>query len=142
MTDICRSAVIWAAAGVLFSATVAEAAPGPSRSRVCQATLSGTWVISSYSFADVSAADPGEVRRSVGKSVIVSPESIRFAGTACRVIKREDTMTNDTPGYPLSVEYTCRDGVIIPWLTVGKSCTRILAELDGATYVLKRRSPH
>lgn len=125
---------------VAVAAPAAHAAPAITRAQVCQTSLSGTWIISAYSFADVIAADPDEVKRSVGKTVTLSPARIDFAGTTCKVVRQEATITNDDLVYPLSIETTCQDGTIIPWLTVGTSCNRIHAELDGANYVLDRKS--
>ena len=110
-----------------------------SSAAICPTHAKGQWIVKSYSLTDVTAVDDKEASQYVGKTVSISDQLVRFANQTCEVTGVDDEHNEDEPGYPLTVDYTCKNNVVVQYFLVGKSCGEILASLDGAKYTLKRR---
>jgi hypothetical protein len=126
----------------IFSASVYFALLGSAlafQTGICPTHAAGRWAVVSYQLDPVSAVSDKEARQNVGKTAIISDARAVFASSSCTVSRAVVETSDEEPGYPYAVTYFCGGNKRLPTFFVGKSCDTILAALDGATYILKRK---
>ena len=135
---MCRALGVAALASVA-SAIAVGASAGSSPQAVCGTRNEGNWIVRSYSFAPVTAADERYAKRYLGRTVRVSKSVVEFGMKTCKIRDVDtDSLSDDERGYPLRIEYNCADAIVSPVFYVGSSCGQILASLDGVTFRLGR----
>ena len=108
---------------------------------VCRNPLDGNWAIESYRFdGEVVAISSEEAKARVGKPVIIAARYVSFPGyPRCSVRESRVERSTDHKSFPRVIMLGCQGGGVIPGFYVGRRCDRLLASLDGATYVLRRQ---
>lgn len=122
-----------------ISAWLALCVFGPSLAMEPRQCSGAHWVVESYKFENVSAADEVFAAPFVGKSVNVSAREMRFGSLRCVIEDKSISASNDEPGYGNRMHFKCSDGVVVPTVYFNQVCSDAIAVLDGVTFYLRAK---
>jgi hypothetical protein len=100
----------------------------------------GQWKVQSVHVDDYSAVTNADAQKFVGTKVEIAQTQVQFGTTSCKVDRKKIGESDEFPNFPMRVHYHCANDVDVPAFFVGSDHNRLMAALDGITYMLLRQN--